>query len=110
MLLDNAKNFVFEMLDTMERKNHDYAGWEEYKNFTLVEKLWVCSVEQWVLVRMSDKFSRLSTLLNKEAKVKDETITDTLIDLANYSIILASYLKDKWEEKVKYNGFTRKNL
>lgn len=100
-----------EMYDTMERKNHDYAWGDEYKNFLLVEKLWVCSTEQWILVRMSDKLSRLTSLLWKEEpQVKDESLTDTLLDLANYSIILASYLKDKKEEKAKYHWFIRNKL
>lgn len=41
------------------------------------------------LVRISDKFNRLENLLlNGGQEVKDESIKDTLIDLANYSIML----------------------
>ena len=41
-----------------------------------------------ILVRIYDKYSRLKTLLEgKEQKVKDESIDDTLIDLANYCIM-----------------------
>jgi hypothetical protein len=39
--------------------------------------------------------SRISTLIDKEAKVEDEKIIDTLVDLANYAIILKVYLSQK---------------
>ena len=61
----------------------------------LVESLWITSVEKWILVRMADKMSRISTLIDQEAQVKDEAIEDTLQDLANYSIILKLYLSTK---------------
>jgi hypothetical protein len=46
-----------------------------------------------MLVRMMDKMSRISTLLDKKAQVSDESIEDTLEDLANYAIIMKSYIK-----------------
>jgi len=46
---------------------------------------------------MSDKVSRLTTLImsGKDPKVTDESISDTLSDLANYSILLKTFLKSK---------------
>ena len=88
-------------LDITIRKNADYS-WDAlaFKNFDMVEKLWICSAETWILVRMTDKLSRIITLLqsNDEPKVKDEKITDTLADLSNYARILNVYIltKDKW--------------
>jgi hypothetical protein len=42
---------------------------------------------------MSDKFARLKTLLidKKEAVVSDETVEDTILDLATYAALLLSY-------------------
>lgn len=41
------------------------------------------------LTRISDKFNRLENLiLNGECEIKDESIKDTLMDLANYAIML----------------------
>ena len=38
-------------------------------------------------IRLSDKLERLKRLTKAEAEVKDESIRDTLIDLANYAIM-----------------------
>lgn len=42
------------------------------------------------LVRMDDKMNRIKALLTSpdKAKVSDESVSDTLLDLANYSLML----------------------
>lgn len=47
------------------------------------------------LVRMEDKWNRLSNLISKgqEGYIKSESVEDTLIDLANYAIMTALYLR-----------------
>lgn len=41
-----------------------------------------------ILIRLSDKFERLKTLLNNtEQKVSDESVQDTFLDLANYCLL-----------------------
>ena len=95
MIEEFEKNLKI-MLELTKAKNHDYAkGDDPYKNFRLVEQLEICSVETGILVRMCDKMSRISNLLETEGKVADEKIEDTLLDLANYSIILKCYLEQK---------------
>ena len=89
-----------EMYEIMQRKNADYTTTEDpFSNFRIVEKLGISGVEQWILVRMTDKISRISNLITREAKVKDESITDTLQDLANYSIILKLYIESTRKQK-----------
>lgn len=93
-------------LELMKRKNHDYAGEEDpFKNFRAAEMLGM-SVEQGILVRMSDKLSRAANLLKmkdsehadaKGSLVTEESIEDTLVDLMNYSNILMVYLMTKKE-------------
>ena len=54
------------------------------------------------LVRMEDKMSRLRSLSKKseeERKVKDESIRDTLLDLANYAIIAVIEMDEEAEKK-----------
>lgn len=83
-------------LEIMKRKNSDYAGNEDpFRNFKNVEILDVCSTEAGIVVRMTDKLSRIANLIKQDAKVKDESISDTLLDLMNYANILKVYLNNK---------------
>ena len=65
-----------------EQKNHDYGN-----SFgETFEKLGIISA----VTRLSDKYNRICSLATKSAeerKVKDESIRDTLLDLANYAIM-----------------------
>lgn len=96
--------FTARMFEICQAKNSDYAGSGEvadpFANFRRVEFLGVATTEQGFLTRMTDKMSRLASLLHPSstgAKVKDESIADTLIDLSNYSLLLAAYLREKKE-------------
>lgn len=85
-------------LDITIRKNADYSGdTQAFNNFDAVERLWICSAEIGLLVRMTDKMCRISNLIanNKPGKVKDESICDTLSDLSNYARILNIYISTK---------------
>lgn len=47
-----------------------------FKNFMVVERLGICSAETGILVRISDKFTRLANLVNPnhERAVMDESL------------------------------------
>jgi Domain of Unknown Function (DUF1599). len=48
-----------------------------------------------VLVRMSDKWARINSLVKHgTSEVRDESIEDTLVDLANYAFIAVLILRD----------------
>lgn len=48
------------------------------------------------LVRMSDKWNRLNSLaLNPDIPIGDESLKDTLLDLANYCIMTAMRCEEK---------------
>jgi hypothetical protein len=80
-------------------KNADYAGRKSdnpFANFTRIEAMGVATVEQGFLTRMIDKLSRLATFAESgQLMVKDESVEDTILDLCNYGILLAGYLKQK---------------
>ncbi|MHB1154865.1 MAG: DUF1599 domain-containing protein [Eubacteriales bacterium] len=60
-------------------KNHDYGD-----SFgSTYRKLGIISA----ITRITDKVNRLQTLVVNKAQVKDESIRDTLLDLANYAIM-----------------------
>lgn len=63
-----------------EQKNHDYG---DSFHQTFVEEGMAMA-----RIRLGDKFSRFKTLSRSGGqKVNDESIRDTLIDLANYAIM-----------------------
>ncbi len=66
------------MSELYERKNHDYGDSfsRSFSEFGLVA----------AVVRMSDKMERLKSLCRKDPRV-NESVKDTLIDLANYAVM-----------------------
>lgn len=63
-----------------ERKNHDYG--DAYAKLR-------DEYPQAICVRLQDKMNRLKTLLwdNAEQEVNDESIEDTILDIANYCVM-----------------------
>lgn len=60
-------------------KNNDYGD-----SFSKTRK----EFDNAILVRLSDKLERIKSLYKKtDRQVKDESIEDTLLDLANYAIM-----------------------
>lgn len=46
-------------------------------------------------IRLGDKFNRISSLIKRdELKENDESLEDTLLDMAGYSILGLKYLKE----------------
>ena len=69
-----------ELNKLYEKKNHDYG-----------DSFHLSYMEEGMAmprIRLSDKLNRFKTLSRAEKQeVKDESIRDTLIDLANYAIM-----------------------
>ena len=69
-----------EINDLYKRKNHDYG--DSFHQTFIEEGMAMARI------RLGDKFSRFKTLSRGGGqKVDDESIRDTLIDLANYAIM-----------------------
>ncbi|MBY6846702.1 DUF1599 domain-containing protein [Clostridium botulinum] len=80
-------NKICEELNKIyKNKNHDYGDsfGETYNKLGIIS----------AVTRITDKVNRLQSLAIKEQKVKDESIKDTLKDLANYSIMTLIELED----------------
>lgn len=77
-LLDQIK-------DTHEKKNHDYGN------------SFAKSMDEFGMsaaaIRLSDKLNRFKSLIKKEAQVEDESIEDTLLDMAAYAIMTVEYIR-----------------
>lgn len=75
------------MADTFRRKNHDYGN----SFFESLDKRGLVAA----LVRMEDKMNRLDSLSKNDTMVLDESLIDTLLDLANYSIMTSMWLGNR---------------
>lgn len=87
--IDLHKKILDEIYDTYKRKNADYGNsfGEQFIEYGLLS----------AVIRLDDKMRRLKQLLKNEAQVKDESIRDTLLDLANYAIMTIMELDKKNE-------------
>lgn len=101
-----TEKFFDKCRELMAKKNADYTGEADdpFGNFRAVEVLGI-SAEQGFLTRMMDKMKRVTSFVETGTLlVEDEKVSDTLIDLANYSCLLAAYIaseKGDSDEKVK---------
>jgi hypothetical protein len=90
--------FAQRLIETFIRKNTDYAGTAQpdaLANFKKSNELGISTLKG-ILVRCTDKWSRINTLVseNRPGEVKDESLEDTLLDMANYLIIAAMAIED----------------
>lgn len=80
-------------------KNADYGDsfGETFKKLGIIS----------AVTRIADKTNRLQTLAMQAAKVKDEKIEDTLMDLANYAIMTLIELNSNGTEgeQLKFDIF-----
>lgn len=85
------KKITDEMNALYERKNHDYGN-----SFSdTFEKLGAVSA----VTRMYDKMNRIVSLVStKEQKANDESLRDTLIDIANYAVMTIMELDKRKEQ------------
>jgi hypothetical protein len=98
-----AESFFDSCIKISRKKNADYTGGspDPFSNFTSVESLGI-STEAGFLTRMMDKMKRIASFAEKgELQVRDESVTDTLRDLANYSCLLAGYIESKKQKSVE---------
>jgi len=104
------EEFCLQMIDITKKKNADYAGAgdDPFNNFRHIGNFVggqlgnaagtgpVDVIAIGFLTRMSDKFARIGSFIsNGELQVRDESVEDTLLDLANYSALFAGYLREQ---------------
>lgn len=86
--VDYFDDILKEMSEVHQRKNADYGN-----NF---HKIYEKYGFMTALLRLTDKMERLENIYEKgEIQVKDETVEDTLLDLANYAVMAIVELRNK---------------
>lgn len=114
---DKLKELTDEIIDIYKAKNKDYGDSfsDSFKEFGITS----------AVVRMNDKMNRIKSLAKSDDRqVKDESLRDTLVDLANYALMTVLELEIKpddnafpfrktldLEEFIQFNGIfvKRKN-
>jgi hypothetical protein len=95
---------IAEIQQLHEAKNADYSNDKDaLLCFQTSEQIGI-SAWKGCLVRMGDKYNRACQLAKKEANVKEETIIDTLKDLAVYSLLCI----ELYEQSLNRNKETEK--
>lgn len=85
--LEKHKSICRLLNKTYQEKNADYGDsfGETFESLGIIS----------AVTRIVDKTNRLQNLATNERKVEDETIEDTLLDLANYAIMTIIELDEK---------------
>lgn len=100
-LVKSFKGITSKMAETYEKKNHDYGNSfdKSLDKFGLIASV----------VRLGDKMNRIESLTHKTVQnpeypsisvkdanlVKDESIRDTLLDMANYAIMTVMWMDNQ---------------
>lgn len=83
-----------EMAELHRSKNHDYANEDEpLANFILQAEITGLSVDMVFFNAISIKAARLKELVGKGKEPKNEAVEDTIMDMAVYSALWASWRK-----------------
>ncbi len=95
-LLKEINKSFKESYEIIKKKNSDYSKEKDpFLNFRFAEFLGT-KPELGILLRMGDKLIRIANIINKgEARVKDESVEDSLNDIANYAMLLKIFLKNE---------------
>ena len=87
-----------DLIELHKAKDADYAGGDALSNFRVAEKF---GVPAWkgAAIRMADKWSRFVSLMGVDGPmVKEETVNDTLKDLAVYAVIVLALRGERKED------------
>lgn len=94
--VDQHKEICERLNQIYAAKNRDYGDsfGEGFKEYGLIMPA----------IRLDDKLHRFKQLIQQEAAVKDESITDTLMDLANYAIMTIVEIENKEKQGEENKG------
>lgn len=86
---------IEKLKNTFLKKNHDY-GSSVKKNYDKFESYGKNEGLKYVFGRIAEKHDRLENLIygNHANQVTDESIEDTLLDMANYAILAAVSIQE----------------
>lgn len=81
--------YVNKMREVLLNKGDDYANADRLSNFKLAGLIAGGNAKTNCLNLIATKVARLGVLLNSNDEPKNESVSDSIMDLANYSMLLA---------------------
>ncbi len=81
--------YINKMRDVLLNKGDDYANADRLSNFKMAGQISGGNAQLNCLNLIATKVARLGVLLNSNDKPKNESINDSIMDLANYALLLA---------------------
>ena len=81
--------YVNKMRQVLLNKGDDYANADRLSNFKLAGLIAGGNAKTNCLNLIATKVARLGVLLNSNDEPKNESVSDSILDLANYSMLLA---------------------
>jgi hypothetical protein len=85
---------VRRLVETLVRKGADYtAQGDPFSTFRAGARIGVDPGKS-IYLRMSDKWERLTNLMSRPPECADETLSDTVLDLAGYAMLLMAWLAE----------------
>ena len=75
-------------------KGDDYANQDRLSNFKLAGAITGGDARTNCLILIATKVSRLGVLINSKEEPNNESIEDSVLDLANYSVLLLMIINE----------------
>ena len=97
------KSFTEAQERVLLSKGDDYANTDRLSNFKLAGTIAGGSAQINCLNLIATKVARLGVLLNSGKQPNNESVQDSILDLANYAVLLAMVLHDA-EKKPEHHG------
>ena len=86
---DFFDEYIIKMRDVLLNKGDDYANVDRLSNFKMAGQIAGGNAKINCLNLIATKVARLGVLLNSNDEPKNESINDSIMDLANYALLLA---------------------
>ena len=86
---DFFDEYINKMRDVLLNKGDDYANVDRLSNFKMAGQIAGGNAQLNCLNLIATKVARLGVLINSKDKPKNESINDSIMDLANYALLLA---------------------
>lgn len=93
------KEMTQKMKQILLSKGDDYANTDRLSNFKLAGNVSGLNAKLNCLSLIATKVARLGVLLNSNKEPNNESVQDSVLDLANYAVLLSMILSEENDGK-----------